>query len=175
MKILIGVTGSISAYKACDVISGLKANGHEIKVIMTDSAKMFITKMSLAVLSQNEVTDSFFDEEDGIVKHIELSKWADCLLIVPSTANVIAKLANGITDDILTASTLAFTGIKIICPAMNDKMYNNVTTQRNLTTLISDAWNIIDPVKGQMACGDYGIGKLPNPRNIVDKICALNL
>ena len=111
MKILLGVTGSISAYKACDIISGFKSNGHEVKVIMTESAKQFITEMSLATISGNTVTTTMWNELNGNVDHIELAKWADAFVIAPATANIIAKIAHGICDDVL--STISRDGLYV--------------------------------------------------------------
>lgn len=175
MKILLGVTGSISAYKACDIVSGLIANGYEVKVIMTDSAKMFIPEMPLAVLSRNKVASNFDDEIDGEVTHITLAEWGDIFIIAPASATTIAKLACGIADNVLTATALAWNIDKpqILYPAMNPGMYSNLVTQENINHIKKNGWDVCKPDFGTVACGAEGIGKLPNPRLIVKKICSV--
>ncbi len=174
MNIILGVTGSISAYKACDIVSGLMATGHDVQVVMTEAAKDFIPEIPLAVLSKREVISSFNAEAKGEVYHITKVHWADLLLIAPATANTIAKIANGQADNVLTAMALAFNGIysgrRVVAPAMNNHMYENPTTMRNLLTLQQDKWDIIEPAIGVMACGDNGQGVLPKPRLIVERI-----
>ncbi len=169
-KIIVGVTGSISAYKALDIISGLKASGHEVKVIMTECSKLFVTEMTLATISQNKVASSFNDDIDGVVKHIELAEWGDCILIAPATANTIAKISNGISDNILTACVLAFDQSKhiIIAPAMNTNMLINDITVNNLKKIEDDyGCTVLETREGMLACGRFGFGKLDKPRNIV--------
>jgi len=186
MKILLGVTGSIAAYKACDIISGLKANGHDVKVIMTESAKQFITEMSLASISGNVVTTTMWNELNGKIDHIDLAKWADAFVIAPATANIIAKIANGICDDVLSTIACVIEGKsipKFIAPAMNTSMWESPRTQRNLLSLQQynnkeiihkhlyiKRYNVIAPDEGLLACGDTGEGKLANPRKIVEAI-----
>jgi phosphopantothenoylcysteine synthetase/decarboxylase len=176
MNILLGITGSISAYKACDIISGLNATGHDVKVIMTEDAKNFITEMSLSIISGREVVSKFSTEVTGQVEHIDLAEWGEMLLIAPATANTIAKLANGICDNVLTATALAFRGkFKILAPAMNTLMYDHKTTKGNLKKLggkfsEKNVWHIIEPDEGLLACGETGVGKLRKPRRIVEII-----
>lgn len=171
MNILLGVTGSISAYKSLDIISGLIATGHDVKVVQTEASEMFVTEMSLATMSKNPVIKSFDSELCGTVHHIELTDWANVLLIAPATANTIAKIANGIADNFLTSLVVAFRGTKIIAPAMNGKMFSNAIMCNNLHTIKSiGGWNIIDPINGIMACGDVGLGKLEKPRKIVEYV-----
>lgn len=186
MKILLGVTGSIAAYKACDIISGLKANGHDVKVIMTESAKQFITEMSLASISGNVVTTTMWNELNGTIDHIDLAKWANVFVIAPATANIIAKIANGICDDVLSTIACVIEGKsipKFIAPAMNTSMWESPRTQRNLLSLQQynnkeiihkhlhiKRYNVIAPIEGLLACGDVGEGKLANTRDIVEAI-----
>ena len=179
MKVLLGVTGSIAAYKACDIISGLKSNGHDVKVIMTESAKQFITEMSLASISGNLVTTTMWNELNGKIDHIELAKWADIFVIAPATANIISKIANGICDDVLSTIACVIEGKtipKFIAPAMNTSMWDSPRTQINLTALTSRDSNpfsqyiVIPPDSGLLACGDTGEGKLAKPRKIVEII-----
>jgi len=166
MKILVGVTGGISAYKVCDVISGLKGTGHEVKVVMTESAQRFITVETLAVLSQNEVFTDDHRDVGGVVTHIELTKWADLFAIVPATGNTINKLRNGFADNLLTTIARAFTGTVVIAPARNPNMWDKI----DMVGLIDRVDDVIGPVEGLMACGDFGVGKLESPRKIVERI-----
>lgn len=165
-KVILGVTGGISAYKACDVISGLQATGHEVRVMMTESAKRFITEETLSVLSKHRVYTDLNQDLAGEVSHIELAKWGDILLIAPATANTIGKIRYGICDNFLTNVIMAYEGPKIIAPAMNTKMWDKV---ESFVTQDRD-WDYILPIEGKMACGDYGVGKLEHPRNIVGRV-----
>lgn len=168
MNILLGVTGGISAYKACDIISGLQATGHTVHVIMTESAKRFITEEALSVLSTYPVFTDDLRDTGGSVSHIEIAQWADVFVIAPATANTINKLKFGIADNFLTTTVLAFDDNKpkFIAPAMNSKMWEKTDS----LDILKKGWKIIYPAKGKMACGDYGIGKLENPRKIVEHI-----
>jgi phosphopantothenoylcysteine decarboxylase len=170
--ILVAITGGIAAYKAADVISGLKASGHKVNVITTDNALNFITPTVIGAISDGNY---YTDKDPNKIMHIELAQSCDLFLCVPATANTIAKFANGIADNIVTSTFLALpqTTKKVICPAMNTKMYENYITQRNITQLKTGRMNekydckIIEPVQGLLACGAVGIGKLDKPRNIV--------
>jgi len=173
-KIIIGVTGGISAYRIPDLAGALIKNGHEVRVVMTQNAKRFITPLTLATLSKNPVLDD--DSEwlpDGRIKHIELAKWASMLVVAPATANTINKMANGITDNLLTSIYMALpkeTKI-VVCPAMNTKMWENPVTQDSLRRIsINPRLYIVIPEEGLLACGDYGMGKLPSVRKIVEEI-----
>ena len=170
-NILIAVSGGISAYKATDVISALITRGHSVKVIATDSALNFVTPHVLNVISNG----NYITETPSETKHIELGKWADAFVLVPGTANTIAKLANGFADNLVTTTFLALHEecYKIICPAMNTHMYYNTATKINLAKISQFGCKIIEPVKGLLACGDWGMGKLPATRAIVDEICDL--
>lgn len=170
MKIVIAITGGISAYKATDVISALLQLNHHVKVIATDNALNFVTPHVLNVISRN----NYVTETPGQTTHIELAKWADAFVVVPATANTIAKLNYGIADNLVTETYLALhkETVKIICPAMNTHMWENETTQYNITKLKSAA-HIINPVSGLLACGDYGMGKLPSTKVLVEEIDAV--
>jgi phosphopantothenoylcysteine decarboxylase / phosphopantothenate---cysteine ligase len=170
-KILIGVTGGIAAYKAADIVSVLVQEKHEVKVIMTENAKKFITPLTLATLSKNPVFDDASEwTADGVIKHIELSKWADLFVIVPATANTIQKIALGTADNLLTSAYLAFELKVLICPAMNTKMWNKKTNKEYLSLLRLRGNKVLDPEVGMLACGDEGMGKLPATRTIIEKI-----
>lgn len=170
MKIILGVSGSIAAYKAADIINRLKSE-HEIIVVMTKSATEFITKMTLQTLSQNKVYISTFDAEEANVSHIDLALNADVILVAPATANIIAKAANGICDDLLSTIMLAAHPHKlVIAPAMNTHMYENEITQENLTKLINKGAKEIEPRTSLLACNEYGKGALATVETIVDYI-----
>lgn len=178
MNILIGVTGGISAYKAADLIGALKHEGFSnIRVIMTERAKDFITPLTLATLAKSPVYDDTGEwAPHGRVDHIELAEWADTFVIVPATANTIAKIAHGIADNLLTSTYLAYnfpysSGKRIvICPAMNNRMYENKITQNNLKVFHTAYHTIVPPVEGLLACGTVGIGKLAPTRIIIQAI-----
>ncbi len=162
--ILIGITGSIAAYKICGLVSSLSKAGHEVKVILTAHASAFIPPLTLAALSHNEVyMDEFNGKNEAMIPHIALSKWADVFLIAPADANILAKAACGIADDLLSSAILPCTAPILAAPAMNVHMYENPATQANLKTLESRGWTIIEPASGMLACLDEGKGRLPEP------------
>jgi len=167
--VVIGVSGGIAVYKACDVVSRLKKLNANVHVIMTKSATEFVTPLTFQSLSQNYVVSDMFEEpKTWDVEHISLAKKADVFLIAPATANVIGKVANGIADDMLTTTVMATTGKVLIAPAMNTNMYRNPILQRNISILKELGYNFVDPDSGRLACGDIGEGKLASPEKIVD-------
>lgn len=162
-KILLGVTGSIAAYKTADLIRQLRQNDYFVQVIMTQSAKEFITALTLQALSGNPVLENMWDSSEGNgMEHINLSRTADLILIAPASANYIAKLANGIADDLLLNLCLARKCPLLIAPAMNVEMFNNPATQRNINILKKDRILLSGPETGEQACGDIGMGRLIN-------------
>ncbi len=166
--IVLGVTGGIAAYKACDVVSRLKKLGAEVHVVMTKSAREFVSPLTFQTLSNNFVTVDMFEEpKTWEVEHVELAKKADAFLIVPATANFIGKLANGIADDMLTTTVMATKAPVIIASAMNTNMYTNPIVQANIEKLKTFGYTFIEPVSGRLACGDLGRGKLESPEQIV--------
>ncbi len=161
-QIILGVTGSISCYKACDIANQLTKQGHKVDVIMTKSAQEFVTALTFQTLTKRKVHVDMFEEyEPAKVEHISLAKGADLMVIAPATANIIAKLANGIADDMLSSVALAW-GQKptIICPAMNTAMYENTITQENIDRLKKRGVRFVDPKETLLACGDVGKGGL---------------
>ncbi len=169
--IVIGVTGSIAAYKAAEVCRLLKKQSHDVHVIMTDSAMKLITPQTFLTISQNRVTTSLWDTPNWEPEHIALAERADILLIAPATANIIGKLANGIADDALSTFALTMHDKRIIiAPAMNPRMWDNPLVQNNLNVLIQYGYEVVSPVTGIVACGDFGTGKLASPEEIVAKI-----
>ena len=156
-SVLLGVTGGVAAYKAADLIRRLKDDGASVTVMMTEAATQFITPLSLQVASQNTVYTSVFQDP---LTHISLPAQADVMVIAPATANIIAKLANGIADDILSTAFLAYQGPVVIAPSMNGKMYEHPIFQENLKLLLSLGIRQVGPVSGALACGEEGRGRL---------------
>lgn len=169
--VLLGITGGIAAYKMANVASGLRKAGAMVHVIMTENATKFITPLTFETLTNNRcVVDTFARDFQYDVKHISLAKAADLILIAPATANVIAKLANGLADDMLTTTVLAARCKKLVAPAMNTAMLENPITQDNLAKLKKYGFGIIEPAVGMLACKDVGSGKLPEPETLLDCI-----
>ena len=169
--VLLGVTGGIAAYKMANVASGLRKAGATVHVIMTENATKFITPLTFETLTNNRcVVDTFARDFQYDVKHISLAKAADLILIAPATANVIAKLANGLADDMLTTTVLAAKCKKMVAPAMNTAMLENPITQDNIARLKRYGFGIIEPAVGMLACKDVGSGKLPEPETLLDCI-----
>lgn len=168
MKILLGVTGSIAAYKAAFLVRLLVKDGHEVQVVMTRSASSFITPLTLATLSKNPVQTELFNEENGEwVNHIALSAWADVLLIAPASAHTLAKMANGLCDNLLMSVFLSATCPVYVAPAMDRDMFLNKATQYNLAKLSSRDIHIIPPAEGELASGLEGIGRMAEPEDIL--------
>lgn len=169
--VVIGVSGGIAVYKVCDVVSRLKKLGANVHVIMTKSATEFVAPLTFQSLSQNYVVSDMFEEpKTWDVEHISLAKKADVFLIAPATANVIGKIACGISDDMLSTTVMATKGKVLIAPAMNTNMYENPIVQRNIDTLKALNYDFIEPESGRLACGDMGKGKLASPENIVEAV-----
>lgn len=171
-NIVLGVTGSIAAYKAADLASKLVKLGHQVNVVMTADAQEFITPLTLQVLSKNPVTTSLYDEKESWHPgHIQLADNADIIVIAPATANVLAKLSYGLADDALTAIALATRAPFLIAPAMNGKMWLNPVTQENVERLIQREMAFIGPEEhGMLACGYEGVGRLWPVEGIVERI-----
>lgn len=169
-NILLGISGSISAYKAADLTSQLVKLGHNVDVVMTKNSTKFITPLTLQSLSKNPVhVDVMEERSPEKINHIELAKQTDLFLIAPASANILAKLANGIADDMLSTVALAIQPDvpKFIAPAMNTYMYQNVMTQRNLATLNEAGYQEIVPREALLACGDFGRGALATIEDIL--------
>lgn len=169
MNILVGVTGCIAAYKACELVRAFQKAGHEVSVVMTEAACEFVGAATFRALTQGKAKVSLFDDEDPI-PHISLAEGADVAVVAPCTANVCAKLAHGIADDLLTSTMLACTCPMFVAPAMNVHMYENAATQANLKVLSARGVHVIAPDSGYLACGDVGSGKLPDPELIASVV-----
>lgn len=167
-KILLGVTGGIAAYKAVEVASRLRKAGAEVRVVMTKEATEFVTEMTFREISQNPVTvDMWAPVQHWNVAHIAIAQWADAALIAPATANILAKAALGVADDMLTTTLLALTAPVFFAPAMNSAMYVHPAVQKNISLLADRGAHIITPASGELACGTSGVGRLPEPEDLV--------
>ena len=168
--VVVGVSGGVAVYKALDVISRLRKKDVEVHVIMTKSATEFVTPLSFQSLSQNMVIiDMFAEPKAWEIQHISLAKKADLMLIVPATANIIGKVANGIADDMLSTTIMATKAPVVFCPAMNTNMYENPIVQRNISLLKELGYEFIEPASGRLACGDEGKGKLQDTEIIAEE------
>lgn len=179
-KIVLAISGGIAAFKAAEIASMLCKRGAEVKCIMTEHATEFITPLTMREISGNPVAVSMFsDIPEFNVEHIALAQWADVFVIAPATANVIGKIAGGIADDMLTTTVMATTAPVVIAPAMNSNMYMNPIVQKNIAALKEYGYEIIEPATGHLACGVTGVGRLPEPEDIVDYVeftaCRTNL
>ena len=169
--VVLGITGGIAAYKMANVASALRKTGAEVHCILTENATKFITPLTFETLTNNRcIVDTFDRNFQYDVAHVSLAKKADVMLIAPATANVIAKLAHGLADDMLTTTVLAARCPKLVAPAMNTGMLENPATQENLQTLRRYGFQIIAPVTGMLACKDVGSGKLPEPETLVEEV-----
>ena len=167
-KILLIICGGIAAYKSLEIIRLLKKNGATLKTILTKSGAQFVTPLSITSLSKSKVYQDLFSiEDEAEMDHISLSRWADIVLIAPATANTIAKLVNGNSDDLASTVTLASNKKIFIAPAMNVRMWNHQSTKENIAKLKTYNYQLIGPEIGDMACGEYGEGKLSEPKEIV--------
>ena len=169
-KIVIGITGSIAAFKAIQLISDLNKMNYDLDVIMSEAATRFVTPLSIQSLTKKKVYVDIFDDDPEVITHIDIVKNADLFIIVPASANTIAKVAHGIADSMLTAAFLAATCPKLIAPAMNVHMYENPITTENINKCKDLGMIFIEPDNGLLACGDVGKGKLPSQDIIIDMI-----
>jgi|UniRef100_A0A7V3RDG6 phosphopantothenoylcysteine decarboxylase/phosphopantothenate--cysteine ligase len=169
MKVLLGISGGIAVYKALDIVSTLRKRRDEIKVLMTENATKFVSPLTFSSVGNTEVFVNAFEFKE-FIPHTALSSWADILIVAPATANTIAKLAYGIADNIVTMTSLAFNGPKLIVPSMNVRMYENPVTMENMAKLSKLGWKIIEPDTGHLADGEYGKGRYPSNERIIFEI-----
>jgi phosphopantothenoylcysteine decarboxylase/phosphopantothenate--cysteine ligase len=173
-KIVLGITGGIAAYKTPELVRQLTQEGAAVEVVMTRSARQFVTTTTLQAVSGRRVHDDLWDAAaEAAMGHIELARWADCVLIAPATAHCIARLASGTADDLLTTLCLATTSPVAVAPAMNQQMWQHRATQRNLSQLVSDGVRILGPGHGAQACGEFGPGRMLEPEELCAEIVAL--
>jgi phosphopantothenoylcysteine decarboxylase/phosphopantothenate--cysteine ligase len=169
-RVLLIIGGGIAAYKSCELVRLLKKAGHEVTPVLTDGGAHFVTPMALAALAQSPVHSSLWDLKDEVViGHIQLSRSADFILVCPATADLIAKMAAGIADDLATTLLLATDKPVVVAPAMNVRMWLHAATQRNVALLKTDGVRVLDPDEGEMACGEFGPGRLPEPAEILKR------
>jgi len=170
-KVLLGIGGGIAAYKSVDLIRRLKERGADVRVIMTQSAMEFITPLTIQALSGNPVASDLLDPAaEAAMGHIELARWADVVLLAPATANLIARINAGMANDLLTTTCLATSAPVIVCPAMNQQMYQNITTQENLANLARKGLIIWQPASGNQACGEVGPGRMQEPTAMAEQL-----
>jgi phosphopantothenoylcysteine decarboxylase/phosphopantothenate--cysteine ligase len=176
MKVLLGVTGGIAAYKACELVRRLREGGHEVQVVMTDAARRFVTPMTFEVLSGRPVGTSLWEGADPSIEHIRLARWPDVIAIAPATANTLARLAHGAADDLLSTVVLASRADVpvVLAPAMNTAMWENPLVQRNLEILAGlgggRRFRCVPPAEKQLACGEVGPGALAEEARILQAI-----
>ena len=168
MKVVVGVTGSIAAYKACELVRLLVKRGDEVHVVMTEHARAFVTPLTFQTLSRNPVECNLFeDPQDWKPEHISLAAAADLVVVAPATANILAKMAHGIADDLLSSTLLATKAPVVVAPAMNDGMWTNPATQANVAVLMSRGVRVVQPGTGELACGTSGTGRMAEPSEIL--------
>jgi len=173
MRIVLGVAGGIAAYKACELASRLTKDGHEVTVLMTRTATEFVSPLTFRALTGRAVAVTIGEEPFGPLSHVHLAHWADALVIAPATADLLARLATGRADDMLSAVYLGFQGPRLIAPAMEPEMWAHPRTQANVAVLQQDGVRFIGPMAGRMASGHYGVGRLAEPETIQDALVDL--
>jgi len=170
-NIVLGITGSIAAYKACELIGRLRKKGYSVQCVMTPDAEKFITALTLETLSEKKaVKDMFCSTESRDIAHISLAEWADLILVAPATADVLAKVAAGICDNILICAIATADCPVVFAPAMNEKMFNNSIIKEKIEYLKNKEYHFVEPVTGRLACGSSGIGRLAPLGKIVEKV-----
>lgn len=173
-RVLLIVGGGIAAYKGCELVRGLRAGGHEVRCVLTDGGAQFVTAMTLAALSGNKVHTTLWDlKDEAEMGHIRLSREADLVVVAPATADLLARMAGGIANDLATTLLLATDKPVLVVPAMNVRMWQHPATRRNVARLRDDGVSVMEPDEGAMACGEYGPGRFPEPVAIVARIAAM--
>jgi len=169
--IILGVSGGIAAYKAADLASKLTQAGAVVSTVMTESAQEFVGPVTFEALTNRPVNDDLFSSTEHYQgEHIGLARLGELFVIAPATANCLAKLAQGMSDDLLTTLALAFTGPILVCPAMNSEMWNKPSVQRNLDQLKADGMHVVEPAEGWLSCGTVGAGRMAEPSEILTVI-----
>ncbi len=170
-RILLIVGGGIAAYKSLDLVRRLKERGASVRAILTNGGAAFVTPLSLSVLTEERIFTDLFDlKDEAEIGHIRLSREADLIVVAPATADLLAKMAHGLADDLATAVLLATDKKVLAAPAMNVRMWQHPATKRNLATLRADGVAFVGPDEGEMACGEYGMGRMAEPQAILDAI-----
>ena len=172
MRVVLGVTGSIAAYKACELVRLLVKRGDDVHVVMTEHARAFVTPLTFQTLSRNPVEcDLFADPQDWKPGHISLAAAADLVVVAPATANILAKMAYGLADDLLSSTLLATKAPVVVAPAMNTGMWENPATQANVAALAARGVRVVQPGTGDLACGTSGAGRMAEPSEILSACC----
>jgi phosphopantothenoylcysteine decarboxylase/phosphopantothenate--cysteine ligase len=170
-KVLLIVGGGIAAYKSLELVRLLKKAGHQVTPVLTNGGEHFVTAMSLGTLAESAVYTSLWELKDEVeIGHIQLSRAADLILVCPATADLLSKMAAGIADDLATTLLLATDKPVVVAPAMNVRMWQHAATKRNVAQLKQDEIRVIEPAEGEMACGEFGPGRLPEPQEIIEAI-----
>ena len=173
-RVLLIVGGGIAAYKSLELVRLLKKAGHQVTAVLTKGGEHFVTAMSLGTLAESQVHTSLWELKDEVeIGHIQLSRSADFILVCPATADLIAKMAAGIADDLATTLLLATDKPVVVAPAMNVRMWQHAATRRNVEQISADGVQVIEPAEGEMACGEFGPGRLPEPQAIMDQLSDL--
>jgi phosphopantothenoylcysteine synthetase/decarboxylase len=174
IKIMLGVSGGVSAYKAVDLASKMTAAGAEVRTVMTENALRLVGAKSFEAVTGQAVYTSLWDAEEFKIGHISLTDWADMVVVAPATANIIGKVANGICDDLLsTTLCVCWARPTLFAPAMNEKMWNNPAVKKNIKTLSRTGIEMIGPRRGRLACGTEGVGRMAEPQEILDAVCKI--
>ena len=172
MRVVLGVTGSIAAYKACELVRLLVKRGDDVHVVMTEHARAFVTPLTFQTLSRNPVEcDLFEDPQDWKPGHVSLAAAADLVVVAPATANILAKMAHGLADDLLSSTLLATKAPVVVAPAMNTGMWENPATQANVAALAARGVRVVQPGTGELACGTAGAGRMAEPSEILSACC----
>ena len=171
--VLVGVTGGVAVYKACEIVRGLQKAGYRVKVMMSEHATRFVDPVTFRALTHEPVVVGLFDDPSDPIHHISLAQEADLVLVAPATANIIAKMAHGVADDLISTTLLATPAPILVAPAMNSGMWRAAATQENIATLRRRGVAMVGPGSGYLACGDVDTGRLEDPSTIVDAACAI--
>ena len=170
-RVLLIVGGGIAAYKSLELVRLLKKAGHQVTPVLTSGGGHFVTEMSLGTLAESRVYTSLWELKDEVeIGHIQLSRASDVLVVCPATADLLAKMAAGFADDLATTLLLATDKPVVVAPAMNVRMWEHAATQRNIAQLKADGVTVLEPDEGEMACGEYGRGRLPEPEDIIARL-----
>ena len=170
-RVLLIVGGGIAAYKSLELVRLLKKAGHQVTPVLTSGGGHFVTEMSLGALTESRVYTSLWELKDEVeIGHIQLSRASDVLVVCPATADLLAKMAAGFADDLATTLLLATDKPVVVAPAMNVRMWEHAATQRNIAQLKADGVTVLEPDEGEMACGEYGRGRLPEPEDIIKRL-----
>lgn len=169
-RVVIALSGGISAYKICGLVSTLVQAGVEVRVVMTEMATRFVGPLSFEALTGQTVIVDVDGHGAESMEHIHAAKWGECFLLAPCTANMLAKLSLGLADEVVSTISLAFVGPQVLAPAMNPEMWKKASVRRNVEQLREDGFKVVEPAEGYMACGDTGVGRLPSEETLIEAL-----